>query len=142
MKVESKQKYTVEVTKDTIKSGKSGDNIGKILAESFDSLMRMHTIGFYSEALEDFAGDWNVMKGRRGAAGGPIIDGTEKKNSNGDIVTKSGKRGGTGGFTGLTPDQIWYCGKQKVCRVMISLLLNPPVYLYPSLLHFCWEKSS
>lgn len=65
MKVESKNEYTVAVTNDTSKRGKSGDNIGKILpyAESFDSLLHMHTMGFYSEALEDFAGDWNVMKG-------------------------------------------------------------------------------
>jgi hypothetical protein len=37
-----------------------------------------------------------------------------KKNRIGDPVKKGGQRGGTGGFTGLSPGQIWYCGKKKV----------------------------
>jgi hypothetical protein len=40
--------------------------------------------------------------------------GTETKNSNGDLVAKGGKKGGTGGYTGLDPSKIWYCGKHKV----------------------------
>ena len=35
----------------------------------------------------------------------------------GDVVKLGGTNGGTGGFTGLSPDKIWYCGKWKnECR--------------------------
>jgi hypothetical protein len=47
------------------------------------------------------------------------IPGTVLKNSNGDIVAKGDPDKSKGGFVDLDPSMIWYCGKQKVCCVMI-----------------------
>jgi hypothetical protein len=52
-----------------------------------------------------------------------VVEQDVTKNGNGDIVRKGSAQDTNGGFTGLKPSQIWYCGKYKVPLQIRSLSL-------------------
>ena len=71
--------------------------------------MCMHDICTYMYSTDCFA---NTCRVRRLLTGWVQA---EKRNSDGDVVRKGdpSKFGPDGGFTGLNPRDIWYCGKMK-----------------------------
>ncbi len=84
--------------------------------------MMIHVAGDEGAVVEDDGDDTRPYKVRASDGNcwwydkGAIVVAEQDvtKNGNGDIVRKGSARNTNGGFTGLKPSQIWYCGKYKV----------------------------